>query len=76
MPPSSKANPSGRSNVIQRFDSYHLITIPTGWFFTGHGFSADPSRALRADRWVLEREQMRLKLPTEIIPAPPYNQQL
>lgn len=49
---------------------YHLVTIPQGWYFTEHGgFTADQSRALIADYSYLRCQQLKLRLPTEIIPA-------
>ena len=46
-----------------------LITL-CGQYLTVNGtFSADPARALTAERWWIEREQSRINAPTIIIRA-------
>ena len=47
----------------------HLVTI-TGAYLTSHGtLSTDPTYALRAERWILERHAARINAPTIIIRA-------
>ena len=46
-----------------------LVSI-TGAYLTPNGtFSSDPTKALTAERWWLEREQARVNAPTVIIRA-------
>ena len=46
-----------------------LVTL-CGQYLTVNGtFSADPARALTAERWYIERQQQRINTPTIILRA-------
>ena len=47
----------------------HLVTI-TGQYLTHNGtLSQDPTNALKAERWIIERHAARINAPTVIIRA-------